>query len=221
MARKRLELVIIRVTAVTVTLVALTLLEIKMIVRRQVTVDEEKIYTLSEKVDLEQPEKADDESLTSATVVFEDEYTDPVPLAGVPLGYETQTALIEYCAEYSVPVSIALGLIEHESTFDEEAVSSTNDYGLCQINIINTGWLKEELGVTDILDPEQNIQSGMYILSMYYEKYQDWEMALICYNSGEGGAVRNYFNNGSYSNAYSSSVMELSRNWENITEEGF
>lgn len=137
----------------------------------------------------------------------------------VPLDKEIQEALAKFCEEYSVPVSIALGLIEHESSFRTDVVSKTSDYGLCQINECNLEWMQEELGITDILEPEQNIECGLYILGMLYEEYQDWNMALMCYNCGENGAYRNYFSKGQYSNGYSTSVLEYSEKWEAIVNE--
>lgn len=137
----------------------------------------------------------------------------------VPLDRELQEVLVRLCDKYSVPVSIALGLMEQESSFRTSVVSKTNDYGLCQINEGNIEWMKEALGVTDILEPEQNIECGLYILGMLYEEYQDWNMALMCYNCGENGAYRNYFSKGQYSNSYSTSVLEYSEKWEAIVNE--
>lgn len=137
----------------------------------------------------------------------------------VPLDRELQEVLVRLCEKYSVPLSIALGLMEQESSFRTSAISKTNDYGLCQINECNIEWMREALGVTDILEPEQNIECGLYILGLLYEEYQDWNMALMCYNCGENGACQNYFSKGRYSNRYSTSVLECSKKWEAIVNE--
>ena len=57
-----------------------------------------------------------------------------------------------------------------------------------QINSINKSWLLQEIGVTDLADPLQNLHSGIYMLGDLYGKYGDWHKALVCYNCGETGA---------------------------------
>lgn len=62
-------------------------------------------------------------------------------LYDIPLSDSLQRYIYEICAEKSVPVMLALAMIEHESGFNPEVVSSTNDYGLMQINAVNHDWL--------------------------------------------------------------------------------
>ena len=91
----------------------------------------------------------------------------------------------QICEKYGVPFDLVIAIMSVESNFDEKAVSDTDDYGVMQINKINHEWPKEELGVTDILDFEQNVESGCYILSGFLKKYTDVTAALMCYNCGE------------------------------------
>jgi soluble lytic murein transglycosylase-like protein len=77
-----------------------------------------------------------------------------------------------------------------------------------QINKINHEWLTEELGITDFLDPEQNIKGGVYILAYLTEKYDDTHRILMAYNMGERGA-REYVAKGHTSSAYSRYIMQL------------
>jgi soluble lytic murein transglycosylase-like protein len=44
----------------------------------------------------------------------------------------------------------------------------------------------EDLGVTDSLDPEQNIMGGSRFLKKLIDRYQDVELALAAYNAGPG-----------------------------------
>ena len=93
--------------------------------------------------------------------------------------------------EYSVPEELILAMIEVESSFRPSVVSSTGDYGYMQINECNHEWLKDELGVTNFLDPYQNILCGVYILSGHLEKTDgDIAKALMRYNNGPTGAYR-------------------------------
>ena len=85
----------------------------------------------------------------------------------IPLDFDLQCHLITVCEEYGVPQSVALGVIQAESSFTATA-SNGSCYGYMQINSINSEWLSEKIGVTDLTDPYQNIRSGVFILSDLY-----------------------------------------------------
>lgn len=93
------------------------------------------------------------------------------------------------CEKYDVPVDLILAVIYVESKFDPNAISATEDYGLMQINRVNHAQLEKDLGITNILNPAQNIESGVYIFSKLLNKYSESE-ALMAYNLGESGAKR-------------------------------
>ena len=90
----------------------------------------------------------------------------------IPLDFDLQCHLITVCEEYGVPQSVALGVIQAESSFTATA-SNGSCYGYMQINSINSEWLSEKIGVTDLTDPYQNIRSGVFILSDLYAKTSD------------------------------------------------
>jgi soluble lytic murein transglycosylase-like protein len=136
----------------------------------------------------------------------------------VPLSEDLQIYTYNKCVEYNVPYALVLGLIEQESDFNVNEVSTTNDYGLCQINACNFDFLNEEIGMTDIMDPYQNIESGIYMLSYYHEKYskdEPWSITLVQYNMGPSGAKK-LFATGKYSTNYSNAVIEKSKKYEDI-----
>lgn len=120
------------------------------------------------------------------------------------LDVEYQDYLWEMCEKYDVTEHYELFLAQmyHESSFRTDIISSTNDYGLMQINKCNHGWLSEELGKDDFLDPYTSIEAGVYILSDYLKKYDDVQIALVCYNMGEGAVQK-----GTYSTRYSRGVL--------------
>lgn len=89
---------------------------------------------------------------------------------------------------YYIDFSFVMGLMYCESSFQTEIVSGTNDYGLMQINACNNEWLAEDLGLTDMMNPYQNIRAGLYILRRLFEKYDDPAKVLMAYNMGEYGA---------------------------------
>lgn len=133
----------------------------------------------------------------------------------IPLDFDLQCHLITVCEEYGVPQSVALGVIQAESSFTATA-SNGSCYGYMQINSINSAWLAEKIGVTDLTDPYQNIRSGVFILSDLYGKYGDWHKALICYNYGEGGAQEHVFSKGYTTTSYSRTVMEYADAWAEV-----
>lgn len=133
----------------------------------------------------------------------------------IPLDFDLQCHLIAVCEEYGVPQNVALGVIQAESSFTATAANGSC-YGYMQINSINSDWLSEKIGVTDLTDPYQNIRSGVFILSDLYGKYRDWHKALICYNYGEGGAQEHVFSKGYTTTSYSRTVMEYADAWAEV-----
>lgn len=128
----------------------------------------------------------------------------------VPLSHELQKYTYDMCAQYNIPdyYELVIAVMQHESGFNASAISSTNDYGLMQINVCNHKWLANNLGLVDMLDPYQNIHAGVYMLSNLLTKYDSPTKALMCYNLGEAGA-RRYWNNGVYSTKYSEAILGI------------
>lgn len=85
---------------------------------------------------------------------------------------------------------VCLAQMYHESQFEKDVVSATNDHGLCQINAGNYSWLHKTLGIDSLDDPYDNIDCGVYILVTNFEKYGSIEEALVAYNQGYCGEVK-------------------------------
>jgi len=134
--------------------------------------------------------------------------TEPVTVYfDIPLSKELQDYIRNLCDEYCVPIELVIAIIDVESSFRTDVVSKTNDYGLMQINKCNHEWLTDKLGVTDFLDPYQNINSGVHILSGHLEVTNgDIELALMRYNNGATGAKK-LWDKGIYSTAYTQKIM--------------
>lgn len=136
-------------------------------------------------------------------------------LFDVPLSDSLQRYIYEICADEGVPLTLALAMIEHESGFNPEVVSSTNDYGLMQINAINHEWLEEKYRTADFLNPYQNAFCGITIIGSYIEKYGDYGKALMAYNMGNYGAQKAW-ENGVTSTAYSTKILGLMDEYEEV-----
>lgn len=142
--------------------------------------------------------------------------TADVFMFDVPLSDSLQRYIYEICADENVPVTLVMAMIEHESGFDPEAVSPTDDYGLMQINAVNHEWLKEEYRCADMMNPYQNVFCGISIISSYIDKYGELDKALMAYNMGNYGAQKAW-KNGVTSIAYSEEILSLMKEYEEVS----
>lgn len=127
------------------------------------------------------------------------------------LDAELQATMLEMCEKYELPFALALAVAEQESRFNPDAVSSTDDYGLMQINKVNFKWLREK-GI-EPLDYKGNIEAGVLMLSEAVKKHGDYGLALMAYNCGDAGAKR-LWKKGIYSTEYSRATMERFDKWD-------
>ena len=96
-----------------------------------------------------------------------------------------------YAKAYGVPEALVYAVIHTESSFDSGAVSSAGAVGLMQMMPDTFKWLTDEILFDHLesgmlYDPETNIKYGTYLLSRFYDRYGDWELALAAYNGGPG-----------------------------------
>ena len=126
----------------------------------------------------------------------------------VPLDRWFQEYLHDLCEAEGVPYLLAVAVIEAESGYDPGAVSVCGDYGLMQINEICHGWLGAECGVTDFIDPWQNVRAGVHLLGMYWRDYGAESGTLMAYNMGRE-AAEELFARGIYETDYSARVIGI------------
>lgn len=125
----------------------------------------------------------------------------------IPLSTELQADLFEFSDSYGVDPALILAMIETESSFQTDVVSSAGCYGLMQLNPSSFG---------SGLSPSENLEAGIAHISGLINKYGDTHMALVAYNCGEAGADRNYFSNGEYTSSYSRKVVDRMANWQSV-----
>ena len=87
-----------------------------------------------------------------------------------------------------VSASLVKAVIQNESAYDPDAISSKGAMGLMQL-MPKTA---ESLGVTDPFSPEENIRGGVSLLKNLLSAYKgDYQKAVAAYNAGKG-AVDKY-----------------------------
>lgn len=113
------------------------------------------------------------------------------------------SSLIEtYAEEYDVDKALLYALIECESGFDKNAISSVGAKGLTQITPETFKWLRSKTGesYTDdaLFEPEVSIKYGAFFLGMLLEEFGDTKTALAAYHAGRG-QVNEWLENPEYS----------------------
>lgn len=131
-------------------------------------------------------------------------------LSNVPLDADVQEQIKTLCEGHGIDPAIIYAMMWRESRFDADAVGDNGQsFGLLQIQKKWHEERMERLGVTDLFDPVQNATVAVDLLAELMTKYDgSLNMALTAYNCGTGGAYKNFFQYGVYSNEYSDSVIE-------------
>jgi soluble lytic murein transglycosylase-like protein len=144
----------------------------------------------------------------------EESYTTiQTPIYDIPLSAELQEFTYQKCIQYDVDYIMVLAIMQTESRFKPDVIKDGN-YGLMQINESNFQYLKESMGITDFLDPQQNIEAGIFFLSGIYENNTEPEKILMVYNMG-GRIAQELWDMGRESTGYSRAIM---KNMDEIRE---
>lgn len=129
----------------------------------------------------------------------------------IPLSDDLQFYIHDLCDSYDLSYAMVIAMIDVESSFNVEAVSHTNDYGLMQINAINhkDGY--------NYLNPYDNVKHGIKSLHRLSEKYEEANLVAMCWNCGEAGA-KSLWEQGIYSTDYSNKVVTKKLEYERKNE---
>ena len=87
--------------------------------------------------------------------------------------------------DHNIPVDLFLRLVQQESGWNAQAVSSKGALGLAQLMPQTAA----NLGV-DPLDPTQNLRGGARYLRQQYDTFGNWRLALAAYNAGPAAVDR-------------------------------
>lgn len=146
----------------------------------------------------------------------------------VTLSSEIQDYLYEKSVKYNFSYEMLLAIIQLESNFNANLVSTTDDYGLTQIHGSTGRWIAKELKLDNynLLDPKTSIDFSVFYLDYLrtYWKSQGvddeeslFPVLVISYNRGEVSAKRYIRAHGTESNKYfqkiRSNKMVFEREW--------
>ena len=113
----------------------------------------------------------------------------------------TVTALI---SAYSCATTAAANLAQQTA-----AAPATEYVTLAYMEVQPEAEQEPEL-LYDVMDPEQNIEAGLYILGRAFQKYDDPDKALMAYNMGDSG-MKSAWSKGQHSSKYSRAVIETAQ----------
>ena len=129
---------------------------------------------------------------TSSLPLFKDplpSYLSALNANELPAGDSTSydSYINEAAAKYGIDPVLIKAVINTESSFNPNSVSSAGAKGLMQLMDATA----RGLGVTNSFDPKQNIEGGARFLSYLMRKYDGNEQAaLAAYNAGPGRVDR-------------------------------
>ena len=131
----------------------------------------------------------------------------------IPLDDELQDYIIETSEERGVDPAIIIAMIKRESQFDIDIIGDRGKaFGLMQIHPRWHSDRMEKLGVTDLLDPYQNVTVGIDIMAELLDRGESVEWALMAYNGGYAHANR-HIEAGTLS-GYATDVLEFAEELE-------
>lgn len=157
-------------------------------------------------IDVEENSKPINVSKKQPTLVVEKtrKYFD------VPLDTELQDYIMDVCEEYHICSAIVVAMIEKESTYSADSIGDDGcSVGLLQVQ---EKWHKgrmEKLGVTDLLDPYENILVAVDYLAELAERNEDIMWCLMAYNGGTSYANNHMDSPTEYAIYITDRAMEL------------
>ena len=113
----------------------------------------------------------------------------------VPLTKELQEHIFSECEKHGIDPAIVIAMCYRESSYNASAVGDEGrSFGLMQIQKRYHEERMERLGVTDLLDPMQNVTVGIDFLAELLDRYNgDVAKALVAYNRGHyAGEITQY-----------------------------
>jgi len=99
--------------------------------------------------------------------------------------------IVQYSKEYELDPYLVMAIINAESKFDKDAISSKGAMGLMQMTESTAEWVAESTNTTDfethdLYDPETNIKMGCWYINKLRDEFGNTQLVLAAYNAGPG-----------------------------------
>lgn len=121
------------------------------------------------------------------------EIKNPVPAEGVITKPSLRDYIKTECKKRGLDYKVVYAVIEVESGWQADLVGDQGEsFGLGQVQPKWHSDRMAKLGVTDLLNPYDNVLVMIDLLDELYDKYGDYENALSVYNSGNTEDGRAY-----------------------------
>ena len=130
-----------------------------------------------------------DRGTKAAAVRGDCERCDKVPSRdNSPERFTRYDAYIQEASElYQIPEALIRAVIKSESDYDPNVVSAFDAKGLMQL----MPSVVDDMGVTDVFDPRQNILGGTRLLRVLANKYDgDLVLTIAAYHAGAGSLAK-------------------------------
>ena len=128
----------------------------------------------------------------------------------------TANTLYEASREHDVDYRLVLAIMEAESNYDHEAVSSRGARGIMQIRPILAEFLSKDVGIKlaaeeDLHEPDYNIKRGVYYLAKLDKDFNNLKQVIYAYNVGHNRAREERAKNPTPNTRYVKEVMKQYR----------
>ena len=125
----------------------------------------------------------------------------------------TASTMYEESRIHDVDYRLVLAIMEVESKYDHNAVSSMGARGIMQIRPILAEYLAKDVGLQftdedDLHEPDYNIKVGVYYLSRLNRDFNDVKHVLYAYNVGHNRARQQLSKNTNLDSRYIRDVLK-------------
>jgi len=104
----------------------------------------------------------------------------------LPSNTPYRDSILRASRESHLDPALLAGLIETESDFNPDTVSSAGAIGLTQVLQENA----DDMQISDLSDPDNQIQAGAKLLAGLIGQFDSTQLALAAYNAGPGAVQR-------------------------------